>query len=193
MQIFQSQQDLNIWEEDDEGLGSEPSEESKDTKPKRPPRRSRSPERDVTLAFKPERSIWESPFLAADRGLDAGYHSSQASDQSTKSSCEAEESDDILKNFGLALSLSGSHTGNGGLDWLFLYFYPRPVLAFGYCSCLHLFVCVCVHACEPWACLCENSSLVQARTTKFGQKRQNPWLRSLSMRGLIDLDVQGQS
>ena len=50
-------------------------------------------------------------------------------------------------------------------------FYPRPVLAFGYCRCLRLSVCVCVR--QPRACPHHNSSRVQARTTKFEQKMQN--------------------
>ena len=47
-------------------------------------------------------------------------------------------------------------------------FYPRPVLAFGYCRCLRLSVCVsmCVH--QRLGCPCNNSSPVQARITKFG-------------------------
>ena len=53
-------------------------------------------------------------------------------------------------------------------------FYPRPVLAFGYCRCLRLSVCVSVCVCvrQPWACPCHKSSRVQARTIKFGQKVQ---------------------
>ena len=50
-------------------------------------------------------------------------------------------------------------------------FYPRPVLAFGYCRCLRLSVCVCVR--QPQACPHHNSSRVQARTTKFEQKMHN--------------------
>ena len=47
-------------------------------------------------------------------------------------------------------------------------FYPRPVLAFGYCPCLR--VCVCVSVRQSWACPCDNSSTVQARITKFGSE-----------------------
>ena len=47
-------------------------------------------------------------------------------------------------------------------------FYPRPVLAFGYCRCLR--VCVCVSVRQSWACPCDNSSTVQARITKFGSE-----------------------
>ena len=54
-------------------------------------------------------------------------------------------------------------------------FYPRPVLAFGYCRCLRLSVCVSVCVCvrQPRACPRHKSPRVQARTTKFGQKVQN--------------------
>ena len=61
--------------------------------------------------------------------------------------------------------------------WLWLiHFYPRPVLAFGYCRCLRLSVCcvsVRVFVRQPRACPRHKSSRVQARTTKFGQKVQN--------------------
>ena len=46
--------------------------------------------------------------------------------------------------------------------------YPRPVLAFGYCHCLHLCVCVC----QSLACPCDNLGPVQARIAKFGSKMQ---------------------
>ena len=72
-------------------------------------------------------------------------------------------------------------------------FYPRPVLAFGYCRCLRLCVCVSV-------CLCVNHLLVRAITRdlfKLGspnldQRCKRPWLRSLLFLGPIDLDLQGQ-
>ena len=48
-------------------------------------------------------------------------------------------------------------------------------LAFGYCRCLRLSMCVsmCMSMCQPWTCLCHNSSPVQARVTKFGPEVQN--------------------
>ena len=51
-------------------------------------------------------------------------------------------------------------------------FYPRPVLAFGYCRCLRLcvFVSVCVY--QSRVCPHDNSPLVQAKITKFGTKMQ---------------------
>ena len=60
-------------------------------------------------------------------------------------------------------------------------FYLRPVLAFGYCRCLRLSVCVsvCVH--QPPGCSCDNSSLIQSKITKI------PWLWSLLFVGLIGL------
>ena len=53
-------------------------------------------------------------------------------------------------------------------------FYPRPVLAFGYCRCLRLCVCVsvCPSVCQSLACPRDNSGPVQARIAKFGPKMQ---------------------
>ena len=51
-------------------------------------------------------------------------------------------------------------------------FYPRPVLAFGYCRCLRLCVCVCLSLCQSLACPRDNSGPVQARIAKFGPKMQ---------------------
>ena len=56
-------------------------------------------------------------------------------------------------------------------------FFPRPVLASGYCRCL----CVCV---------CINHMLVC--TITLVQRSKTPWLRSLLFWGAIDLDLQGQ-
>ena len=51
------------------------------------------------------------------------------------------------------------------------HFYPRPVLAFGYCRCLRLCVCPCVcqSVCQSWP--------VQARITKFGPKMQKTMVK----------------
>ena len=52
-------------------------------------------------------------------------------------------------------------------------FYPRPVLAFGYCHRLRLCVCPCVCVYQSLACPHDNSSAVHARITKFGRETQN--------------------
>ena len=58
------------------------------------------------------------------------------------------------------------------------FYYPRPVLAFGYCRCLRLCVCVCVclsvclSVCQSLACPCDNSGPVEARIAKFWPKMQ---------------------
>ena len=72
-------------------------------------------------------------------------------------------------------------------------FYPRPVLAFGYCRCLRLSVC-------PSVRVCGNHLLVRTITHhpfKLGSPNldhrcKRPWLRSLLFLGVIDLDLQGQ-
>ena len=72
-------------------------------------------------------------------------------------------------------------------------FYPRPVLAFGYCRCLRLSVC-------PSVRVCGNHLLVRAITRhpfKLGSPNldhrcKRPWLRSLLFWGVIDFDLQGQ-
>ena len=62
--------------------------------------------------------------------------------------------------------------------------YPRPVLASGYCRCVHLSLRLSVHqsVCHQ-VCRRDKSSPVQARITK---------LRSLLFLRVIDLDLQGQ-
>jgi len=117
-----SQQDLNIWDEDDEGFGGEQESVHGSTSiPPTPHQHGRTgstaddPD-DSALGFRPERSIWESPFLAADRGLDAGYHSSPASDQSSQSTKSGEGGDDsLLRGFALSLHLR-SEEGSKLLD-----------------------------------------------------------------------------
>ena len=74
-----------------------------------------------------------------------------------------------------------------------MHFYLRPVLASGYCRCLHLSVCVSVRPCV-------NHLLVRMITQdpfKLGspnldQRCKRPRLRSLLFLGAIDLDLQGQ-
>ena len=73
------------------------------------------------------------------------------------------------------------------------FYYPRPVLAFGYCHRLRLWVCMSV-------CVCINHELVRTIThhsVKLGspnldQRCKTPWFGSLLFLGMIDLDLQGQ-
>ena len=53
--------------------------------------------------------------------------------------------------------------------------YLRPSLAFGYCRCLHMSMCLYVRACvcQPRVHPRHNSSPFQARITKFGSEVQN--------------------
>ena len=74
-----------------------------------------------------------------------------------------------------------------GLD---RHFYPRPVLAFGYCRCLRVCVCPCVR--QSWACPCDNSPTVQARITKFGSEMLKTLIKIPIVCGVIDGDLQGQ-
>ena len=79
--------------------------------------------------------------------------------------------------------------------WIFQNdFYPRPVLAFGYCRCLRLCVCVsvCLCVCQSRVCPRDNSSPVQARITKFGAQMQNTLVKVPIVLWVIDLDLQGQ-
>ena len=69
-------------------------------------------------------------------------------------------------------------------------FYPRSVLAFGYCRCLRLSVRVSV--CQSRACPRDNSPLVQASITKFGVHMQKTLVKNPIVLGVIDLDLQGQ-
>ena len=63
---------------------------------------------------------------------------------------------------------SRSNLGHHLLIFLIWHHYPRPVLAFGYCRCLRLSVCVCPSVCQSRACPRDNSWPVSARITKFG-------------------------
>ena len=72
-------------------------------------------------------------------------------------------------------------------------FYPRPVLAFGYCRCLRVCVCVCVR-------VSVNHEIVRAiihQPFKLGspnldRRCKRPCWRSLLFCGVIDGDLQGQ-
>ena len=73
------------------------------------------------------------------------------------------------------------------------FFYPRPVLAFGYCRCLRLSVCVCVHVCGKHLLV----RMITHHPFKLGSPNldhrcKRPWLRSLLFCGVIDLGLQGQ-
>ena len=88
-------------DEEDEGIEKDKKAETK----RKRIQKSKSPERpdqSGDLAFKPEKSIWESPFLTADRGVDSAYPSSHASDQSRTS----DESDDLSQKMVASLSVS---------------------------------------------------------------------------------------
>ena len=69
-------------------------------------------------------------------------------------------------------------------------YYPRPVLAFGYCHRLRLCVRVCI-----------NHLLVRTITHQpftlespnLDERHKTPWLRCQLFWGVIDLDRQGQS
>ena len=61
------------------------------------------------------------------------------------------------------IRMMGSVTDNGLIND----FYPRPVLAFGYCCCPCIYVFV--SACQWRICLRDKLSSVEARTAKFGQ------------------------
>ena len=82
------------------------------------------------------------------------------------------------------------------LQFCIFNFYPRPVLAlWGLSSPASVCVCVCLSV-----GLCANHLLVRAITRdpfKLGspnldQRCKRPWLKTLSFRGAIDLDIQGQ-
>ena len=67
----------------------------------------------------------------------------------------------LTNKLGLCMDIMMFYAIEGSFD-----FYPRPLLASGYCRCLFPSVLhqVCSH---------DNSSLIQARLTKFGPKMQN--------------------
>ena len=77
------------------------------------------------------------------------------------------------------------------------FFYPRPVLAFGYCHRLRLCVRPCVRVS---VCVCINHLLVRTITHQpftlespnLDESRKTPWSRCLLFLGVIDLDLQGQ-
>ena len=111
---------MALFDDEDEGIEDDASDTNKNGAsnkstpvgtPKRPNRKAKKsqsprPEPKGNLAFKPEKSIWDSPFLAADRGLDSAYPSSHSSDQS-KGSDESDHGD-IINKFGMAAAFSNA-------------------------------------------------------------------------------------
>ena len=76
-----------------------------------------------------------------------------------------------------------------------LSFYPRPVLAFGYCRCLRLSVCVCPSVCvsvNPELVCTINHHAFKLEPLNLDKRCKTTWLRSLLFWGAIDLDLQGQ-
>ena len=77
--------------------------------------------------------------------------------------------------------------------YLFISEKSSKILAFGYCRCLRLFMCVCVRPCV-------NHELGRAIThdphqigsPNLDHRCKRPWLRSLLFLGVIDLDLHGQ-
>ena len=70
------------------------------------------------------------------------------------------------------------------------FYYPRPILAWGYRHYLHQSVCVCVST----PSLSVPQLPVLSRITKFGPEvpTKTLWLRSLLFLEAIDLDPEGQ-
>ena len=72
-----------------------------------------------------------------------------------------------------------------------LYFYPRPLLASGYCCCLRLSVCASVgHQVCPL--ISSTHQQFKLRSPNSEQSCKWPWLRSLAFCGAMDLDLQGE-
>ena len=55
-----------------------------------------------------------------------------------------------------------------------------------------LSVCVYLWVCRPPACACDDSLPIQTRIKKSNKRCKTPWLRSLLLWALIDLDPKGQ-
>ena len=80
----------------------------------------------------------------------------------------------ILFNWTALYWMSRVYTQNiQSLDTnIWRFFYPRPVLLFGYCRCLRASVSLSARpsVCQPQFCRHDNLTHVQARVTKFGPK-----------------------
>ena len=72
-------------------------------------------------------------------------------------------------------------------------FYPRPVLAFGYCRCLRvcLSLSVCLSVCH-FLGHAKTRDPFKLGSPNLDQRCKRPCLRFLLFCGLIDLDLQGQ-
>ena len=77
------------------------------------------------------------------------------------------------------------------------FYYPRPVLAFGYCRCLHLSMCPCVSINHLLVCEITRDSF-KLGSPNLEQRCKRPWLRFLifyklrpssSMNGWVHLSV----
>ena len=83
---------------------------------------------------------------------------------------------------------------NPNITCLIQFYYPRPVLAFGYCRCLRLSVYVSV---RPSVCVCGKHLLVRAithhpfklRSPNLDHMCKRPWLRSILFSGVIDSSI----
>ena len=58
------------------------------------------------------------------------------------------------------------------------FFYPRPVLAFGYCRCLRLCVCVCLSVNHVFVRAITRDPF-ELRSPNLDRRCKRPWLRSL--------------
>ena len=89
------------------------------------------------------------------------------------------------------------HAGGGHFGTIILLlshaFYTRPVLAFGYCCCLRVCMCVCVHVSVNHEFVCPiTHQLLKLESQNLDQICKRPWLRSILFCGAIDHDLQGQ-
>ena len=75
-------------------------------------------------------------------------------------------------------------------------FYPRPVLAFGYCCCLRLSVSVSIRPCVRASTLSLSARWFfypsKPGSSNLEQRCKAPWLRSYLLWRMIDLDLKGQ-